>query len=137
MDEPVLHRLKELRRLIEHHNLRYHQLDAPEISDAEFDALVGELRELEARHPELSRPLGVGAPPSPLFAPVVHRRPMMSLDNATRFEELLAWGRRLERLVEGDLRYVCELKIDGVAVSLLYRQGRLEQAATRGDGRTG
>ncbi|MFP5318422.1 MAG: NAD-dependent DNA ligase LigA [Acidimicrobiia bacterium] len=139
-DDPA-GRADELRRLIEHHDVRYHQLDDPEISDADYDALVRELALIEESHPDLvtasSPTRRVGAAPSALFAPVAHRTPMMSLDNATSLEELLAWGRRMERFISGDVDYVCELKIDGVAVSLLYEDGRLARAATRGDGRVG
>ncbi|HEX2064336.1 MAG TPA: NAD-dependent DNA ligase LigA, partial [Acidimicrobiales bacterium] len=134
-------RAEELRSLIEHHNVQYHQLDAPEISDAEYDALVRELAVIEEAHPELrtadSPTQKVGVAPSALFAPVEHLTPMMSLDNAVSLEELLAWGRRMERFISGDVDYVCELKIDGVAVSLLYEDGRYLRAATRGDGRVG
>jgi len=138
-------RVEELRRLIEYHNVRYHQLDDPEISDAEYDSLVRELRGLEEAHPDLadaSSPTAtVGAAPSPLFAPVRHRVPMMSLDNAFTEDELLAWGRRLERL-DPDLAgpgavFVCELKIDGVAISLRYEEGVLVTGATRGNGLVG
>ncbi|MGH9154022.1 MAG: NAD-dependent DNA ligase LigA [Acidimicrobiales bacterium] len=139
-DNPA-ERADELRRLIEHHDVRYHQLDDPEVSDADYDALVRELALIEESHPDLvtasSPTRRVGAAPSALFAPVAHRTPMMSLDNATSLEELLAWGRRMERFISGDVDYVCELKIDGVAVSLLYEDGRLARAATRGDGRVG
>ena len=139
-DNPAA-RVDELRALIEHHNVRYHQLDEPEISDAEYDALVRELAAIEETHPDLvtveSPTQKVGAAPSTLFAPVQHRTRMMSLDNATSLEELVAWGRRMERFISGDVDYVCELKIDGVAISLLYEEGRLVRAATRGDGRVG
>ncbi|HET6811885.1 MAG TPA: NAD-dependent DNA ligase LigA [Acidimicrobiales bacterium] len=137
----VARRAEELRRQVEHHNLLYHQLDAPEISDAEYDALVRELRRIEADHPELvddaSPTQTVGAAPSPLFAPVQHRVPMMSLDNAFSMEELEAWVKRMDRIVPGEVAYVCELKIDGVAMSLLYENGELARAGTRGDGRVG
>jgi len=137
----VARRAEELRRQIEHHNIAYHQLDAPEVSDADYDGLVRELRGIEADHPELADDLsptqGVGAAPSALFTPVQHRVPMMSLDNAFSIEELEAWARRLERLADGPVTYICELKIDGLAMSLLYEGGRLVRAATRGDGRTG
>jgi len=139
-DDPVA-RAEELRRLIAHHNERYHVLDDPEITDAEYDSLVRELRAIEADHPDLAVPGSpsgsVGAPPSTLFAPVVHQVPMMSLDNAFSAEELGAWADRLAKQVPADTRFVCELKIDGLAISLLYRDGRYVQAATRGDGRTG
>ncbi len=131
-------RADELRALVEHHNQRYHALDDPEISDAEYDALVRELRALEADHPELASPDSptqkVGAAPSSLFSPVRHQVPMMSLDNAFGFDELVAWGKRMERYISGDVDYVCELKIDGLAMSILYEDGRYVRAATRGDG---
>ncbi len=134
-------RVDELRRLVEHHNHRYHVLDDPEISDADYDALVRELRDLEDAHPELAATTSptqtVGAPPSPLFAPVPHRLPMMSLDNAFSFEELVAWGKRMERIISGEVTFACELKIDGLAISILYEKGRYTRAATRGDGVTG
>jgi DNA ligase (NAD+) len=137
-----------LREQIHHHNRLYHQLDAPEIPDAEYDALVRRLNEIEALHPSLVTPDSptqtVGGPRSATFAPVQHRVPMMSLDNAMDAGELAAWGERLERRIvdeEGDdhppVSFVCELKIDGVAISITYEDGRLVQAATRGDGRVG
>jgi DNA ligase (NAD+) len=139
-DDPVA-RAAELRAQIAHHDIRYHQLDAPEISDADYDALVRELRALEADHPDLVVPGsptgGVGAAPSTLFAPVVHRIPMMSLDNAFSADELGAWAERLAKQVPADTAYACELKIDGLALSLTYRDGTFVQAATRGDGTTG
>ena len=134
-------RADQLRAEIEHHNVRYYQLDEPEVSDAEYDAKVRELAAIEEAHPELRTPESptqtVGAPPSPLFSEVAHLTPMMSLDNAVSLEELLAWGKRMERFVSGDVDFVCELKIDGVAISLLYEEGRYVRAATRGDGRVG
>jgi DNA ligase (NAD+) len=133
--------MEELRTLIRFHNDRYHRLDDPEITDAEYDQLVRELRSLEADHPDLVVPdsptSSVGAAPSTLFAPVAHRVPMMSLDNAFSTEELQAWADRLAKQIPADTAFVCELKIDGLAISLTYRQGRFVQAATRGDGRTG
>jgi DNA ligase (NAD+) len=138
--DPVA-RAEELRALIAHHNERYHRLDDPEVTDADFDELVRELRSIEAAHPDLVVPDSptsrVGAAPSTLFAPVTHRVPMMSLDNAFNPEELKAWADRLAKQVPPDTAFVCELKIDGLAISLTYRQGRFVQAATRGDGRTG
>src|SRR5579862_6711514 len=139
-------RADELRRLIAHHNERYFVLDAPEIPDADFDALVRELRELEADHPELVTPdsptqhVG-GAPATQLFAPVRHSIPMMSLDNAFEQPELDAWADRLGRQLPdadlGELEFSCEPKVDGVAMSLTYVDGRFVRAATRGDGVTG
>ncbi len=138
--DPVA-RAEELRGQIAFHNDRYHQLDDPVVTDAEFDALVRELRSIEADHPDLIVPESptttVGAAPSTLFAPVVHRVPMMSLDNAFSPEELDAWAARLAKQIPEDTAFVCELKIDGLAISLTYRGGRFVQAATRGDGHTG
>ncbi len=138
--DPVA-RAEALRAEIEYHNDRYHRLDAPEIADAEYDALVRELRAIEAEHPDLVVPESptttVGATPSTLFAEVAHRVPMMSLDNVFSPEELQAWADRLAKQVPEDTAFVCELKIDGLAISLTYREGHYVQAATRGDGRTG
>ncbi|HWC66866.1 MAG TPA: NAD-dependent DNA ligase LigA [Acidimicrobiales bacterium] len=141
-DDPVA-RATWLREQIEYHNRRYFELDDPEVSDADFDALVRELRALEEAHPDLVTPdsptrhVG-GAPVSATFAPVTHRVPMMSLDNAFAPGELDAWGARLARGLPGEqVRFVCEPKIDGLAISLRYERGRLVQAATRGDGRVG
>lgn len=185
-DQPA-ERAAALRTEIAEHNRRYHAEDAPTISDADYDELVRELRALEERFPELAvagSPTGqVGAPPSATFAPVVHRLPMMSLDNAFSADELVAWGERLARRLarsaaaatpaaaaepaslfdadpvepevdpgddagqgtDGDaaaevhqaVGYCCELKIDGVAISLRYEDGVLVQGATRGDGKVG
>jgi DNA ligase (NAD+) len=134
-------RAAELREQIDYHAYRYYVLDDPEIADAEYDALVGELIDIEETYPDLTTPDSptqrVGAPPSDLFAPVAHRTPMMSLDNCFTLEELLAWGRRTERIVGTASAYVVELKMDGVAVNLTYEDGRFVRGATRGDGRTG
>src|SRR5919202_5924969 len=117
-------RVADLRAQIDYHNDRYYRLDDPEISDAEFDALLRELRALEEAHPELvtasSPTQRVGEAPSGTFPAVRHLAPMMSLDNVVDFAELSAWGKRMERYISGDVDYVCELKIDGIAVSLLY-----------------
>lgn len=186
-------RVEELRAEIRYHNERYYDLDAPELADADWDALMAELLVLEQAHPHLitadSPTQVVGGSAATLFAPVTHAVPMMSLDNAFDLDELVAWGERLERRLAkqaaeaasdtiasdagegtdtaegfdeadgateagsgtdgaGDVAppetphppeqsYVCELKIDGVAISIRYEDGRLVQAATRGDGRTG
>ena len=134
-------RVEELRAEIEHHRYRYHVLDDPEVADAEYDDLMRELRALEDRFPELqtadSPTRTVGGAPAALFAPVTHRAPMLSLDNAFSFDELDAWAQRVERGVGEDVRFACELKIDGVACALTYERGRLVKAATRGDGRVG
>ena len=145
-DLEIEQRVEGLRAEIAEHNRRYHELDDPTVSDAEYDDLVRELRRLEEEFPELITPDSptqlVGGRPSTTFAPVVHRVPMMSLDNAFTEAELHAWGDRLQRrLDEGDgpvdVGYVCEPKIDGLAISIRYEDGRFVQAATRGDGRTG
>ncbi|HEX4219345.1 MAG TPA: NAD-dependent DNA ligase LigA [Acidimicrobiales bacterium] len=134
-------RAEELRALIEYHNERYHELDAPEIPDADYDALVRELRDIEANYPDLATPTSptqlVGAAPSTQFTPVEHLVPMMSLDNAFSPAELQAWADRLAKSIPEGTAFVCELKIDGLAMSLTYQDGRYVQAATRGDGRTG
>ena len=136
-------RIEWLRRAVEFHNRRYHELDDPVISDADYDALVRELSGLEEAHPDLITPDSptrtVGSAPAALFSEVRHRTPMQSLDNAFSWDELDAWGRRLERLMGdvSDLGLVCELKIDGVAMSLLYEDGRLVRGATRGNGSVG
>src|SRR6478752_2870506 len=145
MSQPddVAARVAELRRLIAYHNERYHTLDSPEIADADYDLLVRELLRLETEHPELASPdsptsqVG-GAPLSATFAPVVHRVPMTSLDNAMDEAELAQWGDRIARGLAGaPATFVCELKIDGLAMSLRYEGGKFVQAATRGDGRVG
>ncbi len=136
-------RVAWLRQQIEHHNHCYHVLDAPEISDADFDALFDELRTLEAAHPDLisvdSPTQRVGGAPLAGFTQVTHQVPMLSLNKVSELEELVAWDIRIRKELALDtaLAYSCEPKIDGVAVSLLYLQGHLQQAATRGDGQQG
>ena len=144
-DLTAAERARELADQIRFHNERYHTLDDPLISDADYDALVRELKALEAEYPELATPdsptQDVGGAPSTTFAPVEHAVRMMSLDNAFELEELLAWGARLQRRLgqadDAPLDCVCELKIDGLAVSIRYEEGRYVQAATRGNGRVG
>ncbi len=136
------HRVGELRALIAHHNERYHTLDDPEISDGDYDALVRELRQLEVDHPDLaaddSPTSSVGGAISATFSPVTHRVPMMSLDNAMDADELRAWADRVAKGLDGAApTFVCELKFDGLAISLRYEDGSFVQAATRGDGRIG
>jgi DNA ligase (NAD+) len=133
-------RAEKLRSELEHHNHAYHVLDAPEISDAEYDRLTRELIEIEEVFPDLVTPDSptqrVGAPPSELFAPVRHRARMYSLDNAFDQSELKAWADRVARGVSG-VTYACELKIDGVAVAMTFEDGRYVRGSTRGDGTTG
>ena len=136
-------RIRQLRTEIEHHNYRYFVLDDPEVSDAEFDRLMRELRELEFRHPELvtedSPTRRVGGAAVSEFGEVRHRIPMLSLDNAFERDDVVAFDRRVrERLgVPDAVSYSCEPKMDGLAVSIVYVNGLLVQAATRGDGMTG
>jgi DNA ligase (NAD+) len=141
-DAQTRRRVESLRVEIEAHRYRYYVLSDPLVTDDEFDALMRELQELEAQHPDLDHPDSpthkVGAPPSGAFAQVEHRQPMLSLDNAFSREELQRWMERNERTLEGaTIRYTCELKIDGVAISVTYIDGRFDQAVTRGDGRVG
>lgn len=123
------------------HQYRYYVLDAPTISDAEFDRQLRELAALEEQYPALRTPDSptqrVGGSFSTDFTPVTHAERMMSLDNAFADEELAAWAERVERDAGGPVPYLCELKVDGLAINLTYERGRLVRAATRGDGRTG
>src|SRR5438105_5108293 len=135
-------RVAELRRQIEKANYEYHVLDQPTIADEAYDALMRELQGIEAKHPELVTPESptqrVGAAPSNRFAPVEHARPMLSLSNVFDEAELRAFDQRVRRtLGRDDVGYVCELKIDGLAINLAYEDGRFVQGATRGDGFTG
>jgi DNA ligase (NAD+) len=136
-------RAAELREQLKQHDYRYYVLDDPSVPDAEYDRLMAELRALEAAHPELITPDSptqrVSGAPSATFGEVVHKVPMLSLDNAFSEEDVAAFDRRIhERLgTQGDLDYVAEPKLDGLAIAVIYRDGRLEQAATRGDGVTG
>ncbi|NBU38944.1 MAG: NAD-dependent DNA ligase LigA, partial [Actinobacteria bacterium] len=135
-------RIAELRALIQEHNHAYYGEDNPRVSDAEYDELVRELRDLEAANPDLfdeSSPTAlVSGAETTTFDPVVHRVPMTSLDNAMDETELAEWGERVAKGLPGEaVRYVCELKIDGLAISIRFEKGSYVQAATRGDGRTG
>jgi DNA ligase (NAD+) len=141
-DPATIRRIAELREQLRHHNYRYHVLDDPEVSDIEYDTMMRELLALEGDHPDLVTPDSpsqrVGGPVSDAFAPVTHLRRMFSLDNIETADELMAWEARLERVLgRAPDGYVCELKIDGLAVSLTYRDGVLVTGATRGDGETG
>lgn len=141
--EPIEQKLTELRTTLRHHEYLYHVMDTPEIPDAEYDRLMRELRELEALHPELITPDSptqrVGAAPLASFRQVRHEVPMLSLDNVFDEESFLAFNKRVQDRLKSsdDLIYCCELKLDGLAVSILYENGVLVQAATRGDGTTG
>ena len=127
---------------IEDASYRYHVLDRPTISDVAYDTLMRELQQIEDDYPELRTPDSptqkVGNVVSTQFTPVDHLERMMSLDNVFADDELVAWAARIEREVgNAETSYVAELKVDGVAVDLVYERGRLVRAATRGDGRTG
>jgi len=134
----VEERIEALRRLIRYHAYLYHVLDSPDISDAEYDALMRQLEELERAHPELVTPDSpsqrVGAPPVEAFGEVEHRMPMLSLDNAFDEEELRAWEKRIRTLSDDKFDYVLEPKVDGLAISLTYEEGVLVRGSTRGDG---
>lgn len=140
--DDVRRRLDELRALINYHGHRYHVLDSPEISDAEYDDLMRQLEQIETEHPELittdSPTQRVGAAPVEAFGVVEHRLPLLSLANAFSSEELLAWHKRLLNLTGGQTpEFVCEIKMDGLAVALTYVDGKLVTGATRGDGYRG
>lgn len=135
-------RINELKRLLNYHNHRYYVLDNPEISDAEYDALMLELKELEDNHPELITPDSptqrVGAEPVEAFGIVAHPRPLLSLANAFSDDDLDAWYKKISNLIPGqNFDFVCELKIDGLAIALTYENSILVTGATRGNGYQG
>ena len=141
-DRATIEQAERLRDDINLHNYRYYVLDSPLDSDAQYDALMRELRALEEAHPELVTPESptqrVGAAPSPEFQEVGHPQPMLSLANAFDEADLAAWHRRAAALLESDsFRMVCEPKIDGLAIALTYEEGKLARGATRGDGLRG
>ena len=140
--QDIQQKIDRLREKIRYHEHRYYVLDAPEISDAEFDRLMRELNELEAEHPELIRPDSptqrVGGNPREGFLKVRHSSPMLSLDNTYNEDELRAWERRVHELSgRKDVEYVCELKLDGMSLALHYENGHLVRGLTRGDGTSG
>jgi DNA ligase (NAD+) len=142
MSGPLEKKTESLREKIRHHEYRYYVLDDPEITDAEFDKLMNELKTLEAEHPELITPDSptqrVGGKPREGFVKVRHSSPMLSLDNAYSEEELRDWERRVHELSgRRDVEYLCELKLDGMSLALRYADGRLERGITRGDGNVG
>ncbi|MFP5371926.1 MAG: DNA ligase LigA-related protein, partial [Actinomycetes bacterium] len=134
-------RHRALSEELDRYAFAYYVLDQPLISDGQYDELMGELEGLEAAHPALVTPDSpsqkVNGGFTATFAPVTHLERMQSLDNAFSSDELSAWAARVEREVGAGASYLCELKIDGLAVALLYERGRLVRAATRGDGVTG
>jgi DNA ligase (NAD+) len=140
--EKASQRIQELRKTINYHNNRYYVLDSPEISDAEYDQLMKELSQLESEHPELITPDSptqrVGAPPVEAFGVVEHPQPLLSLANAFSHEDLVAWHKRVSNILgRHEFDVVCEPKIDGLAVALIYEDGLLATGATRGDGYRG
>src|SRR5271157_1364147 len=143
MSTPAIEKkIETLREKIRHHEHLYYVLDAPEISDADFDKLMNELKRLEADHPELIAPDSptqrVGGKPREGFVKAKHSSPMLSLDNAYSEEELRDWERRVHELSgHTDLEYMCELKLDGMSLALVYSDGHLERGITRGDGNVG
>src|SRR5713101_3126767 len=143
MSSPAIQKkIEALREKIRHHEYRYYVLDDPEISDADFDKLMNELKRLEAEHPALVTPDSptqrVGGKPREGFVKAKHSSPMLSLDNAYSEDELRDWERRVHELTgRTDIEYFCELKLDGMSLALVYSDGRLERGITRGDGTTG
>src|SRR5215467_12303225 len=135
-------KIESLRDKIRHHEYLYFVLDQPEISDLEFDKLTKQLKDLEAEHPDLITPDSptqrVGGKPREGFVKVAHSSPMLSLDNTYSEEELRAWERRVHELSgRKEVDYVCELKLDGMSLALVYEEGRLVRGVTRGDGSIG
>src|ERR1700685_522019 len=135
--------VEQLREQINRHNYRYYVLDDPEVSDAEYDRMMRQLETLEREHPELLTPESptqrVGAKPSEKFAVVVHRKMMLSLANAMDPEEMVEFDQRIKRFLKNDrdVEYVAEVKLDGLAIELVYEDGRLVAGSTRGDGVNG
>lgn len=140
-DLPVEQRIERLRTELRTHDHAYYDLDAPTIPDGDYDALFVELRMLEAEYPDLITPDSptqrIGGAATATFGEIRHPAPMQSLDNVFDAAELAAWFDRVDALIGVDDRFVCELKIDGLAMSLVYENGRLATGATRGDGRVG
>ena len=142
LDADVRRRWQELADEVREHQFRYYVKDAPVVSDADFDKLFNELADLEQRYPELRVPdsptqLVGGAGFATEFTPAEHLERMLSLDDVFDSDELAAWSNLVENEIGSDPHYLCELKVDGVAIALVYRDGKLERAATRGDGRVG
>ena len=135
-------KIEALREKIRHHERLYYVLDQPEVSDQDFDRLMQQLQKLEAEHPELITPDSptqrVGGKPREGFVKVRHSSPMLSLDNTYSEDELRGWERRVHELSgRREIDYVCELKLDGMSLALVYKEGRLARGVTRGDGSVG
>ena len=143
VDSEVKSRVLELHKIINEHSYNYHSLDSPTIEDSEYDALFNELLELENKYPSLSLSHSptqrIGSEPLEGFNKVDHLTPMLSLENAFNTKDLEDFNKRImERLVsENQVNFSCEPKLDGIAVNLIYKEGYLHQATTRGDGKTG
>src|ERR1700757_3530719 len=135
-------KIETLREKIRHHEYLYYVLDSPEISDQDFDRLMQQLKDLEAENPSLIAPDSptqrVGGKPREGFVKVRHSSPMLSLDNTYNEDELRGWERRVHELSgRKDIEYVCELKLDGMSLALVYEDGKLARGVTRGDGSVG
>lgn len=143
VDHLIIKKLNELKQTIEQHNYSYYVLDAPQIPDAEYDRLLRELQTLETQYPELitadSPTQRVGGTPVSAFAQIKHETPMLSLENSFTREETQAFARRIQEKLKdtNPINFVCEPKLDGLAISLTYENGYLTKAATRGDGTVG
>ncbi len=131
-------RINQLRKELHQHNYNYYMLDAPKISDYDFDMMLEELQKLEKENPQFDDPNSpthrVGGAITKNFETVVHNHRMYSLSNSYSKEELEDWEKRVKKMVDGDVEYVCELKYDGASISLTYEEGKLVRAVTRGDG---
>ncbi|MGD9081174.1 MAG: NAD-dependent DNA ligase LigA, partial [Desulfobacterales bacterium] len=143
LNPQIIQKVDDLRKALHRHNYRYYVLDDPEISDAEYDRMMQTLKQLEEEHPQLASPdsptARVGAPPLEKFDPVAHTIPMLSLDNGFNDEDILEFDKRIRRNLDtrDEILYTAEPKMDGVAVELIYENGILVTASTRGDGLTG
>ena len=143
MSRDVRKKVGALRKLLDHHNYCYYVLDDPEVADQQYDTLLRELQKLEQDHPHLVTPDSptqrVGAPPPEAFGTLAHRLPMLSLENAMNDEDLIAFDERVKKGlgVDESIEYVAELKMDGLAVELVYENGTFARGSTRGDGFTG
>src|SRR5690606_25705167 len=134
----IENKIKNLRRELDEHNYRYYVLDEPTISDYDFDQKLKQLQELEKAYPEFYDPnsptLRVGGEVTKNFETVKHHFPMYSLENYYSKEDLMDWEKRIERITDKNVEFVCELKYDGASISLTYENGTLQRAVTRGDG---
>ena len=143
LNPQIIQKVEDLRRALHRHNYRYYVLDDPEVSDAQYDRMMQELKRLESDYPQLASPdsptVRVGAPPLEKFEAVSHSIPMLSLDNAFNDEDILEFDKRVRRNLNDrdEVLYTAEPKLDGVAVEIVYENGILITASTRGDGLVG